>query len=275
MGKVTGFLEIDRRDRRYPPASDRIRHYREFVIPLSEEATRDQAARCMNCGIPVLSHRLPGEQPDPRLERSRLSRRLARGARATCIRPTIFPSSPAASARRRARRPARSTSIETPVTIKTIECAIVDRGWEEGWIEPEPPTRKTGKKVAVVGSGPAGMACAQQLARAGHDVHLFEKYAKPAACCATASPTSRWRSIHVERRVEQMEAEGVMFHCSVTCRRRPGGERSLDRLRRGGAGRRRREAARPADPGPRSRRRPFRDGFPAAAEPPRRAASRS
>ena len=102
--------------------------------------------------------------------------------------------------------------IETPVTIKTIECAIVDRGWEEGWITPEPPSRKTGKKVSVIGSGPAGMACAQQLARAGHEVHLFEKHARAGGLLTYGIPDFKMEKHHVEKRVKQMEAEGVVFH---------------------------------------------------------------
>ncbi len=105
--------------------------------------------------------------------------------------------------------------IEEPVTIKTIECAIVDRGWQEGWIQPEPPARKTGKSVAVVGSGPAGLACAQQLARAGHDVHLYEKNGKPGGLLRYGIPDFKMEKTHIDRRVEQMEAEGVTFHCNV------------------------------------------------------------
>jgi glutamate synthase (NADPH/NADH) small chain len=101
------------------------------------------------------------------------------------------------------------------VTIKTIECAIVDRGWQEGWIKPEPAARRTGKSVAVVGSGPAGLACAQQLARAGHDVHVYEKNAKPGGLLRYGIPDFKMEKIHLDRRVAQMEAEGVDFHTNV------------------------------------------------------------
>src|SRR6202035_1421666 len=104
---------------------------------------------------------------------------------------------------------------DSSVTIKTIECAIVDRGWKEGWIKPEPSARKTGKRIAIVGSGPAGLACAQQLARVGHDVHLYEKNAKPGGLLRYGIPDFKMEKIHVERRVTQMEAEGVRFHCGV------------------------------------------------------------
>ena len=101
---------------------------------------------------------------------------------------------------------------DVPVTIKTIECAIVDRGWKEGWITPEPPTLQTGKKVAVVGSGPAGLAAAQQLARAGHDVHVFERHAKAGGLLTYGIPDFKMEKHHVDRRIKQMEAEGVVFH---------------------------------------------------------------
>ena len=105
--------------------------------------------------------------------------------------------------------------FDTPVTIKTIECAIVDRAWENGWLQPEPPLAKTGKKIAIVGSGPAGLACAQQLARAGHDVHVYEKLAKPGGLLRYGIPDFKMEKSHVERRVTQMTAEGVTFHCGV------------------------------------------------------------
>ena len=131
---------------------------------------------------------------------------------------------------------------DNPVTIKTIECAIVDRAFEEGWIKPEPPAVKTGKKVAVVGSGPAGLACAQQLARAGHDVHVYEKYAKAGGLLRYGIPDFKMEKHHVDRRVAQMEAEGVTFHYGVHVGVNLPAEKLLAELRRGRAGRRRREA---------------------------------
>jgi glutamate synthase (NADPH/NADH) small chain len=105
--------------------------------------------------------------------------------------------------------------IDAAVTIKTIECAIVDRGWREGWITPEPPRRRTGKRIAIVGSGPAGLACAQQLARIGHEVHVFEKYARPGGLLRYGIPDFKLEKHHIDRRVEQMQVEGVIFHCNV------------------------------------------------------------
>jgi glutamate synthase (NADPH/NADH) small chain len=186
MGKVTGFLEIDRQDRRYKPASDRIRHFKEFVIPLSEEATRDQAARCMNCGIPYcmgtgsLAPGTPGCPVNNQIPdwNDLVYRGDWRDALHNLHSTNNFPEFTGRVCPAPCEASCTLNLIETPVTIKTIECTIADRGWEEGWISPEPPSRKTGKKVSIIGSGPAGMACAQQLARAGHDVHLFEKHAR-------------------------------------------------------------------------------------------------
>ncbi len=214
MGKITGFLEIDRRDRRYAPAGDRVRHYREFIIPLSDEATRDQAARCMDCGIPYCHTGCPVNNQIPdwndlvyRGEWQRALTNLHSTNNFPEFTGRVCPAPCEASC---------TLNIqEVPVTIKTIECAIVDRGWQEGWIKPLPPSRKTGKSVAIVGSGPAGLACAQQLARAGHDVHVYEKNAQPGGLLRYGIPDFKMEKRQVERRVAQMEAEGVTFHCNV------------------------------------------------------------
>jgi glutamate synthase (NADPH/NADH) small chain len=214
MGKVTGFLEIDRRDRKYAPAADRVRHYREFVIPLSTEGTRDQAARCMDCGIPYCHTGCPVNNQIPdwndlvyRGEWKRALLNLHSTNNFPEFTGRICPAPCEASC--------TLNLIEEPVTIKTIECAIVDRGWQEGWIKPEPAKMKTGRSVAVVGSGPAGLACAQQLARAGHEVHVYEKNAFPGGLLRYGIPDFKMEKVHVERRVAQMEAEGVVFHCNV------------------------------------------------------------
>ena len=214
MGKVTGFLEIDRRERRYALASDRIRHYREFMLPLSEEATRDQAARCMDCGIPYCHDGCPVNNQIPDWNDLVYSGEW-REALENLHSTNNFPEFTGRVCPAPCEAACTLNIQDSPVTIKTIECAIVDRGWREGWIVPEPPTRRTGKKVAVVGSGPAGLACAQQLARAGHEVHVYEKNAKPGGLLRYGIPDFKMEKRHVERRVVQMEAEGVTFHCGV------------------------------------------------------------
>jgi glutamate synthase (NADPH/NADH) small chain len=214
MGKVTGFLEIDRRDRRYAPASDRIRHYKEFMLPLSEEATRDQAARCMNCGIPYCHNGCPVNNQIPdwndlvyRGGWEEASRNLHSTNNFPEFTGRVCPAPCEASC--------TLNLSDAPVTIKTIECAIVDRAFANGWVVPELPERKTGMTVAVVGSGPAGLACAQQLARAGHEVHVFEKNAKPGGLLRYGIPDFKMEKHLIDRRVDQMQAEGVTFKTGV------------------------------------------------------------
>ena len=215
MGKVTGFLEIDRRERRYALASDRIRNYREFMLPLSEEATRDQAARCMDCGIPYCHNGCPVNNQIPDWNDLVYSGEW-RAALENLHSTNNFPEFTGRVCPAPCEASCTLNIQDAPVTIKTIECAIVDRGWEEGWIVPEPPARRTGKTVAVVGSGPAGLACAQQLARAGHEVHVYEKNAKPGGLLRYGIPDFKMEKHHVERRIAQMEAEGIIFHCGIT-----------------------------------------------------------
>src|SRR3954453_11533125 len=220
MGKVTGFLEIDRQDRRYKPASDRIRHYKEFVIPLSEEVTRAQAARCMNCGVPYcmgtgsVAPGTPGCPVNNQIPdwNDLVYRGDWRDALHNLHSTNNFPEFTGRVCPAPCEAACTLNLIETPVTIKTVECAIVDRGWQEGWITPEPPSRKTGRRVAGIGSGPGGLAAAQQLARAGHDVHVFEKFARAGGLLTYGIPDFKMEKHHVARRVAQMEAEGVVFH---------------------------------------------------------------
>lgn len=214
MGKITGFLEIDRRDRKYLPAADRVRNYKEFVIPLSEDATRDQAARCMDCGIPYCHTGCPVNNQIPDWndlvyhgEWEEACRNLHSTNNFPEFTGRICPAPCEASC--------TLNLTEQPVTIKTIECSIVDRGWQEGWIVPQLPAQKTGKKIAIVGSGPAGLAAAQQLARRGHDVHLFEKNAKAGGLLRYGIPDFKMEKTLIDRRIGQMEAEGVTFHYGV------------------------------------------------------------
>ena len=177
MGKVTGFLEIDRQDRKYEPAGDRVRHFREFVIPLDDSQLRQQGARCMDCGIPFCHTGCPVNNIIPDWNDLVYHNRW-RDALEVLHSTNNFPEFTGRICPAPCEESCTLNIDDVPVTIKTIECAIIDRGWQEGWVAPDIADEKTGKRVAVVGSGPAGMACAQQLARAGHNVTLFEKHAK-------------------------------------------------------------------------------------------------
>jgi glutamate synthase (NADPH/NADH) small chain len=219
MGKVTGFLEFEREDRDYQPIAERIKHWREFVLPLPEKEIRDQAARCMDCGVPYCHgvSRITGaptgcpvnnQIPDwnDLVYRDNWEE-AARNLHSTNNFPEftgrVCPAPCEASC---------TLNInENPVTIKTIECEIADRAIAQG-LKPEIAEHKTGKKVAIVGSGPAGLACAQQLARVGHEVHVYERWAKAGGLLRYGIPDFKMEKIHVDRRIEQMQAEGVTFH---------------------------------------------------------------
>jgi glutamate synthase (NADPH) small chain len=211
MGKITGFLEIDRQDRKYGPAADRVRNYKEFVIPLGDEATKKQASRCMDCGIPYCHNGCPVNNQIPDwndLVYNNNWEEASRNLHSTNNFPEftgrICPAPCEASC---------TLNIDdNPVTIKSIECAIVDKAWENGWVKPIIAAEKTGRKIAVVGGGPAGLAAAQQLARAGHEVHLFEKNAKAGGLMRYGIPDFKMEKHLIDRRVSQMEAEGVTFH---------------------------------------------------------------
>ncbi|WP_166142883.1 glutamate synthase subunit beta [Methylosinus sp. RM1] len=214
MGKVTGFLEVDRQDRKYKPAADRIRHYDEFVIPLSEEATRNQAARCMDCGIPFCHNGCPVNNQIPDWN-DLVYNGDWRRALANLHSTNNFPEFTGRVCPAPCEASCTLNLVDQPVTIKTIECAIVDRGFEAGWVLPEPPKKKTGKRIAVVGAGPAGLAAAQQLARVGHDVHVYEKFAKAGGLLRYGIPDFKMEKHLIDRRVAQLEAEGVAFHYNV------------------------------------------------------------
>jgi glutamate synthase (NADPH) small chain len=214
MGKITGFLEIEREDRDYAPVSERTRHFREFVLPPSDAEVSKQAARCMDCGIPYCHRGCPVNNQIPdwndlvyRGDWQEAARNLHSTNNFPEITGRICPAPCEASC---------TLNIEdVPVTIKSIECAIADRSFDEGWVVPEPPAKKTGKRVVIVGSGPAGLAAAQQLARAGHDVHVHEKNAMPGGLLRYGIPDFKLEKQIVERRVAQMQAEGVTFHCNA------------------------------------------------------------
>jgi glutamate synthase (NADPH/NADH) small chain len=214
MGKITGFLEIERRDRSYEPASDRVRHFKEFVIPASESEVARQAARCMDCGIPYCHTGCPVNNQIPDWNDLVYQSDWAEAAR-NLHSTNNFPEVTGRICPAPCEAACTLNIIDEPVTIKTIECTIADKAFEEGWVRPLPPEKKTGKRVAVVGSGPAGLAAAQQLARAGHDVHVYEKHAQPGGLLRYGIPDFKMEKYIIERRVAQMQAEGVTFHCNV------------------------------------------------------------
>ena len=219
MGKVTGFLEVDRQDRKYRPAADRIRNFKEFVIPLPEQVLKDQASRCMDCGIPFC-HDVKGLKGCPvnnqipdwndlvyKGDWEQASRDLHSTNNFPEFTGRICPAPCEASC--------TLNIIDEPVTIKSIECSIVDRAWKNNWIQPEINQNKTGKIISVIGSGPAGMAASQQLARAGHNVNLYEKNEKVGGLLRYGIPDFKMEKFHIDRRVEQMSKEGVIFHTGV------------------------------------------------------------
>lgn len=225
MGKVTGFLEIDRQDRSYTPASDRIRHYNEFVIPLSESDVERQAARCMDCGIPFCHTGCPVNNQIPDWNDLVYNHQWEEAAR-NLHSTNNFPEFTGRVCPAPCEAACTLNLEDIPVTIKSIECAIVDKAFEMGWVQPRISDRQTGKRVAVIGSGPAGMAASQQLARAGHEVHLYEKNKKAGGLLRYGIPDFKLDKSLIDRRVSQMEAEGVTFHMDVHI----GQERAIDDL---------------------------------------------
>lgn len=214
MGKITGFMEFERVDRGFEPVESRVKHWREFVVPLPENEVRTQAARCMDCGIPYCHNGCPVNNQIPDWN-DLVYRGDWKTAALNLHSTNNFPEVTGRVCPAPCEASCTLNIDDKPVTIKTIECSIADRAFEEGWIMPQPPERKTGKRVAIVGSGPAGLAAAQQLARAGHEVHVYEKNAKPGGLLRYGIPDFKLEKHIVDRRVKQMEAEGVVFHCSV------------------------------------------------------------
>src|SRR3982750_4787772 len=214
MGKITGFMEIERRDRPYAPVAERVKVYREFVRPLPEQEMGQQGARCMDCGIPFCQTGCPVNNIIPDWN-DLVYRGHWRDALDVLHSTNNFPEFTGRVCPAPREASCTLNINDDPVAIKSIEQAIIDKGWSEGWVEPMVPAGKTGKKVAVIGSGPAGLACAQQLARAGHDVHLFERWAKAGGLLRYGIPDFKMEKHVIDRRVQQMEAEGVTFHYGV------------------------------------------------------------
>ncbi len=227
MGKVTGFLEIDRQVAKYQPASDRIRHFREFTLPISETDVKKQAARCMDCGVPYchgdtgcpVHNQIPDWNDlvyngdwDNAVRNLHSTNNFPEFTGRICPAPC---------------EEACTLNLEdVPVTIKTIEQAIADKAYELGHINPQPSDRKTGKKVAIIGSGPAGMAAAQQLGRSGHEVHVYERESKAGGLLRFGIPDFKMEKHFIDRRVRQMQGEGVTFFCNVNI----GVDKTVDEL---------------------------------------------
>ena len=210
MGKPTGFIEIARRERSYTPEKERLKHYDEFTVPLSDPEVRQQGARCMDCGIPYCHDGCPINNIIPEWNdlvyqgEWRESLRILHST-------NNFPEFTGRICPAPCEAACTLNITDQPVTIKTIEVSIVEKGWQEGWIVPRIAKRRTGKNIAVVGSGPAGMACSQQLARAGHSVVLYEKNARIGGLMRYGIPDFKMEKHFIDRRMAQMRAEGVEF----------------------------------------------------------------
>ncbi len=227
MGKVTGFMEIDRQVNKYQPASDRIRHFREFTLPMKDEAVRDQAARCMDCGIPYC-HGPTGcpihnQIPD-------WNDLVYNGNWEEAIRnlhsTNNFPEFTGRVCPAPCEEACTLNLEDAPVAIKTVEQALADKAYEMGFVRPQPASIVTGKTIAIIGSGPAGMAAAQQLGRAGHVVHVYERESKPGGLLRFGIPDFKMEKGFIDRRVAQMEGEGVTFFCNVNI----GADKAVDEL---------------------------------------------
>src|ERR1700747_1229294 len=214
MGKPTGFLEVERTDRGYDKPAARKKNWKEFVKPLPDPMLRAQAMRCMDCGIPFCHQGCPVNNLIPDWN-NLVYREQWKNALIALHSTNNFPEFTGRICPAPCEASCTLNIDDNPVTIKTIECAIVDRGWDEGWIKPQPPLHRTDKNVAVVGSGPAGMACAQQLARAGHSVTLFEKADRIGGLLRYAIPDFKMEKHLIDRRIRQMDAAGVAFRPGV------------------------------------------------------------
>jgi glutamate synthase (NADPH/NADH) small chain len=210
MGKPTGFMEYAPKDRAYKPVEERVRDFREFVIPLSDQELSIQGARCMDCGIPFCHQGCPVNNIIPDWNDLVWKGEWER-AISVLHSTNNFPEFTGRICPAPCQEACTLNLQDQPVTIKSIECAIIDRAWENGWVKPQPAAHQTRKRVAVVGSGPAGMACAQQLARAGHAVTVFEKSDRIGGLLRYGIPDFKMEKHLIDRRVEQMRVEGVVF----------------------------------------------------------------
>jgi glutamate synthase (NADPH/NADH) small chain len=227
MGTLTGFLEHERVEEGYQPVPKRVKHWREFVVALKEDEAKVQTARCMDCGTPFCMGGCPVNNIIP--DFNDLVYRADWKRAYEVLRSTNnFPEFTGRICPAPCEAACTLNVNDDPVGIKSIEHAIVDRAWQEGWVVPLPPATKTGRRVAVVGSGPAGLAAAQQLARAGHEVTVFEKNDAVGGLLRYGIPDFKMEKSHIDRRVAQMQAEGVSFRTNVVVGRLPAGSRVLN-----------------------------------------------
>ena len=224
MGKVTGFMEYERLEEGYTPAGERVKHYKEFVIGLTDPQAKVQAARCMDCGTPFCNNGCPVNNIIPDFNNLVFDGDW-KNAIAVLHSTNNFPEFTGRICPAPCEAACTLNVNDDAVGIKSIEHAIIDRAWAEGWVTPRPAKIKTGKKIAVVGSGPAGRAAAQQLARVGHSVTLFEKNDRVGGLLRYGIPDFKMEKSHIDRRVEQMTAEGVEFRCGVMVGALPAGSK--------------------------------------------------
>ena len=214
MGKVTGFLEYGRVEEAYEPPQERLKSWKEFVITLAEDQAKVQGARCMDCGTPFCNSGCPVNNIIPDFN-DLVYRGDWQNAINVLHQTNNFPEFTGRVCPAPCEAACTLNVNGDAVGIKSIEHAIIDRAWAEAWVQPQPPTARTGKKVAVVGSGPAGLAAAQQLARVGHAVTVFEKNSRLGGLLRYGIPDFKMEKTHIDRRVAQMQAEGVVFRTGV------------------------------------------------------------
>lgn len=210
MGNPTGFLEIDKKERNYENPKDRLKHFKEFIVPLTNEEVSKQGSRCMDCGIPYCHQGCPVNNLIPDWN-DLVYKHEWKKALETLHSTNNFPEFTGRICPAPCEAACTLNLTDNPVSIKTIECSIVDYGWEKGWIKPQLPKKHTDKKVAIVGSGPAGLACAQQLARLGHSVVVYEKNERIGGLLRIGIPDFKMEKKLIDRRMAQMQSEGVQF----------------------------------------------------------------
>ena len=224
MGKITGFMEFERIEEGYKPVGERVKNYKEFVIGLDDAQAKAQSARCMDCGTPFCNNGCPVNNIIPDFNEL-VYQGDWKNAIDVLHSTNNFPEFTGRICPAPCEAACTLNVADDAVGIKSIEHAIIDRAWQEGWVKPRPAAHKTGKKVAVVGSGPAGMAAAQQLARVGHDVTLFEKNDRIGGLLRYGIPDFKMEKSHIDRRAEQLVAEGVTIKTGVMVGELPAGSK--------------------------------------------------